>query len=51
MMSWKAPDLRTAAAREGALPRQLHLPRAGAGPLVGALVAEARELHLGHRQR
>mmetsp|Transcript_3947 Transcript_3947/g.6499 ORF Transcript_3947/g.6499 Transcript_3947/m.6499 type:complete len:222 (-) Transcript_3947:693-1358(-) len=31
--------------REGALPRELHLARAGAGPLVGALVAEARELH------
>ena len=36
----------TARAREGALPGEFHLPRSSAGPIVGALVAEARELHL-----
>ena len=35
-----------ARAREGALPGEFHLPRSRAGPIVGALVAEARELHL-----
>jgi hypothetical protein len=36
----------TARAREGALPGEFHLPCSRAGPIVGALVAEARELHL-----
>jgi len=36
----------TARAREGALPGEFHLPRSSAGPIVGALVAEARKLHL-----